>query len=222
MRSAISFCFAGELGGQRVEPVMRLADRHLGDLADMQAGDLHRERLRLQAIAGAGLARLVGLVALQLLAHPVRFRLAPAPLDIGDDPFERLGGLVVPHAVVIGEGDFVQGAVEHDLAEILRQILPRLASSAACSAWPALPASAGNRARWRTCASMARWHRARGSEDFVRHHQFRLEEQFRAEPVAFRARAIRVVEREQARLDLLDGEARDRAGEFRREDQPFG
>ncbi len=40
-----------------------------------------------------------------------------------------------------------------------------------------------------------------------------------AEPVAGRAGAERVVEREQPRLDLGDREARDRAGEFRRKDR---
>ena len=69
--------------------------------------DLHRQRLRLQAIAVAGLAGLVRLEARQLLAHPGGFGLAPAPLDIGDDALEGLGGLVGAQAVVIGEGDLV-------------------------------------------------------------------------------------------------------------------
>ncbi len=43
-----------------------------------------------------------------------------------------------------------------------------------------------------------------------------------AEPAAFRAGAERVVEGEQARLDLRNGEAGDRAGEFFREDEALG
>ncbi len=43
-----------------------------------------------------------------------------------------------------------------------------------------------------------------------------------AEPAAFRAGAERIVEGEQPRLDLRNGEAGDRAGEFFREDQPLG
>ena len=43
-----------------------------------------------------------------------------------------------------------------------------------------------------------------------------------AEPAAFRAGAKRVVEGEQARLDLRNGEAGHRAGEFLREDQALG
>ena len=126
MRTAISFCFGGELGGQLLEPGDGRADRHLGDLADMVAVDLHRERLRLQPIAGAGLARLLGLIARQLFRHPGRVGLAPAPLDIVDHAFERLLRPVFAHAVVIDEIDLVLArAVQDHIAEILRQILPR-------------------------------------------------------------------------------------------------
>ena len=117
----------GEVRGQVGEPVRRLPDRHLRDLADMQPGDLDRQRLRLQAIAAAGLAGMIRLVARQLLAHPGGFGLAPAPLDIGDDALERLGGRIVAHAVVIGEGDLVVArAVQDHVPERLGQLLPRL------------------------------------------------------------------------------------------------
>ncbi len=48
-------------------------------------------------------------------------------------------------------------------------------------------------------------------------HQLGVEIELHAEPVAGRAGAERVVEREQPRLDLVDGEAGDRAGELGRE-----
>ena len=51
----------------------------------------------------------------------------------------------------------------------------------------------------------------------VGHDQVGLEAQLGAEAVARRAGAGRRVEREQPRLDLVDGEAGDRAGEARRE-----
>ena len=41
-----------------LEPVVRLPDRDIGDLADVQPVDLDRQRLRLQAVAVAGLAGL--------------------------------------------------------------------------------------------------------------------------------------------------------------------
>ena len=53
----------------------------------------------------------------------------------------------------------------------------------------------------------------------VRHHQVRVHVEPAAEAVAGRAGAVRVVEREQARLDLVDREAGHRAGELGREQQ---
>ena len=207
-----------ELGGQRREPMAGLADRHVGHLADMQAVDLHRERLRLEAIAGAGLARLVGLEARQLLAHPGGFGLAPAPLDIGDHALEGLRGRVVADAVVIGESDLVlAGAVEHDVAEVLGQRLPRLGHGLAIGAGERFQrllviGRGGGRARPGGDGAAVE------AQIFVGHDEVGLEEQLGAEPVAGGAGAIGVVEGEQPRLDLLDGEARDRAGELRRED----
>ena len=49
-----------------------------------------------------------------------------------------------------------------------------------------------------------------------------VDRQLRAEPAADRAGAVGVVEREQPRLDLGDGEAGDRAGEFGGEEDSFG
>ena len=56
----------------------------------------------------------------------------------------------------------------------------------------------------------------------VRDHQLGIDVLLDAEAAAFRAGAERVVEREQPRLDLRNGEAGHRAGEFLREDQPLG
>jgi hypothetical protein len=56
MRAAISFCLALRSLRQRLEPGGGLADRHVRDLADVLAGDLDRQRFRLEAIAPAGRA----------------------------------------------------------------------------------------------------------------------------------------------------------------------
>jgi len=56
----------------------------------------------------------------------------------------------------------------------------------------------------------------------IRDDEAGVEEHRRAEPVARRAGAERVVEREQPGLDLVDGEARDRTGELGREDGALG
>ena len=58
------------------------------------------------------------------------------------------------------------------------------------------------------------------AEILVGDDQVRIEELLLAEPVAARAGALRRVEAEQARLDLRDGEAADRAGELLGEDDP--
>ena len=55
----------------------------------------------------------------------------------------------------------------------------------------------------------------------VGHDQGRIEEALHAQPVAGRAGAVRRVEAEQPRFDLLDGEAADRAGEARGEHGAF-
>ena len=46
-----------ELRRQRLEPFAGALDRHVGDFADVQAADLDAQRLGLEAIALAGVAR---------------------------------------------------------------------------------------------------------------------------------------------------------------------
>ena len=79
-----------ELRRDRLEPRRRALDAHLGDLADMQAADLHAQRLGLQAIAVAGVAGHIGEILAELLARPFAFGLAEAALQIGDHALERL------------------------------------------------------------------------------------------------------------------------------------
>ena len=122
---AISFCLAVSLSGSSSNHVVRRPDRQPRRLADMLAVDLHRQRLRLQPEARAFLARRVGLVARQLLAHPLAVRLLPAPLDIGDDAFEGFPRRVGAHPVVIGERDGLAARAEQDhVLHLLRQLAP--------------------------------------------------------------------------------------------------
>ena len=110
----------GELGGQRREPFAGALHAHLGGLADMAAGDLHRQRLGLEAEAVAGAARNVGEILGQLLARPFALGLAEAALQIGDDALERLLGLIGAQAVVIDEADgVVAGAVQDGVLHLL-------------------------------------------------------------------------------------------------------
>ena len=109
-----------------LEPDVRGLDREIADFADVLAADFHGERLRLQAIAAAGFARVRALIARQLFAHPVRVRFLEAALDVADDAFERLLGRIIARAVPVGEDDvFIARAVEDRELHVLRQPLPR-------------------------------------------------------------------------------------------------
>ena len=125
MRAGDLVLLGVELFRQLGEPERRGLDRKLGDFADMLVGDLDAQRLGLEPIAVAGRARHVGEKAGDLLARPVAVGLLVAPLEIGDDAFERPLGLVGAHAVVVGEADLVvAGAVEDRFLGLLRQVLP--------------------------------------------------------------------------------------------------
>src|SRR6267142_5374433 len=91
----------------------------------MLAADLDAERLRLEAIAVAALAGNIGKILAEFLARPLSLGIAVAAVEIGDDTFERLLGVVGAHPVLIGELDLVlAGAVQDRVLGLLRQILP--------------------------------------------------------------------------------------------------
>ena len=143
--------------------------------------------------------------------------LLPAPVEVGDHALERLGGLVLADAVVVAHGDrFAAAAVQDDVAHLLRQVAPRrrhLDLEVLGDALQRLHVVLARRIGPRRDRALAE------RQPVVRHHHLRIEEHLYAEAIAGRAGALRRVEGEQARLDLLDGEAGDRAGEARREDR---
>src|SRR3546814_8656055 len=102
-----------ELAVKGGEPGSGVGDRELRDLADVQAVELHRQGLRLQAVAVADVAGLVALVLGEVVAAPVAVGLPHAPLHVRDHALEGLRGLVFPQAVLVGHGDLgLAGAVE--------------------------------------------------------------------------------------------------------------
>ena len=165
----------------------------------------------------AGGAGHVGEIAGDLLAGPVAVGLLEAALEIGDDAFERPLGVVGAHAVVVGEADLgVAGAVQDGVLGLLRQVLPfGVERELVVLAQRGERLHVIGRRRFRPRRDGALAQRAL----LVGNDQVGVDMLLDAEPAAFRAGAERVVEREQPRLDLGDGEAGHRAGEFLREDE---
>src|SRR5262249_27106108 len=85
------------------EPFAGALDRHLGHLADVQPANFYAQRLGLEPEAVARRTRNVGEVLRDLLARPLAFGLAPAPLEVRHHALERLARLVGAQAVVVGE-----------------------------------------------------------------------------------------------------------------------
>ncbi len=167
-----------------------------------------------------GRAGHIGEVFGQVLARPFALGFLEAALQVRNHALERLLGGVAAQAVVIDEFNvLLAGAVEQRVLRLLRQVLPlgverELVVLGECGqGLQVIGRRAFRPGRDRALAQ-------RGV--LVGDDQVRVDVLLEPEPAAFRAGAERVVEREQARLDLRNGEAGDRAGELLREDQPFG
>ena len=186
----------------------------------MLAADFYAERFGFEAIAVAGRAWHIGEVARDLFARPIALGFLEAPLEIGDDAFEGALGLVGAHAVVVGKADLgVAGAVEDRLLRLLRQVLPLgVERELVMLAERGQRLHVIGRARFRPRRNCALAQRAL----LVGDDEVGVDVLLDAKPAAFRAGAERIVEREQPRLDLGNGEAGHRAGEFFREGQPLG
>src|SRR5262249_52395536 len=200
---------------EREEPLFRLVDREVAHLRYRETIDLDGERLWLQPLALAGRARAGGLEARQLLAHPGAVGLTPAPVHVGDDALEGPGRLVAAHPIVIFHGDrLAAGAMQDDVARLFRQLLP-----GRVDAELVVPRQAVQRLHvvLRGRVGPRRDGALPQRQLLVRHDELGIKEHGCAEPIAGRAGAIGVVEREEAGLDLVDGEARYRAGELGRE-----
>jgi hypothetical protein len=148
--------------------------------------------------------------------------LQQAAVEVADHAFERLGDGVFLAAVLEGERHRqAAGAVEDDVALVLRELVPRGREVEFVGL-----REAGEHlhvVRARRVRLGPRHHRALlEAERLVGDHQLRVEQHLLAEAVAGRAGALRGVEAEQARLDFLDREAADRAGELLGEHDAVG
>ncbi len=184
-----------------VEPLDRPARGHPRELVDAEPAHPDGERLGPQPRAlalGAGAQRHV---LLDLLARPVRVRLAIAPLEVRDDALEGRGVRAPPSvAVAVRDVDALAvRAVQEAVPHVVRQVLP---GGVAVD----LPLV---RDRLRHLLVVARGARRPGQDRplverqrRVRDDQLRVDLHLRAEPRAARAGPVRGVEREHPRLEL--------------------
>ena len=173
----------------------------------------HGERGGLEPRAAARRARDLAHVRLDLLAGPVRVRLAVAALEPVDEAL--VAGLVAAHApvavAVAHEHRRAAGAVEEQLAVLLLQLAPRrvqgeLAELGGAAEEPREVPGA--------CARPRRERAVGDRERGVGHDQLRVDLVARAEPRARRARAVGRVEREVPRRGLVEADPAVRAGEL--------
>ncbi len=120
----------GEVLVEAEEPRLRVRHAHARGCGDVGravgARDLHRERLFVEALAMAGLARLRGLELGQLLAHPRAVGLEQAAVEVADHPLERLFDRVGLAPVLEGKRHRIAArAVQDDIALVGRQLVPR-------------------------------------------------------------------------------------------------
>src|SRR6516162_11390710 len=168
----------------------------------MQSADFDAQSFGLEPIAFAGVARNVGEVARDLLARPVAVGFAVAPLEIGDDAFERPPRVVGADTVVVGKADFrIAGAVKDRALRLLRQILPL---GVQCETVVPAERLQGLHVVRRTRFRPWRYGTPAQRAVLVRNDEIGIDVLLDAEPAAFRTGAERVVEREQPRLDLRD------------------
>ena len=135
-------------------------------------------------------------------------------------PFEGLGGVVFPEAVVVGELHLVvAGAIEDHLLRLFRQLRPRRVEGEAV-----VP---GQRVEGLQVIGRGRLAPRRDGvpaerQGMIGDDEGGVDHALGAEAVADRAGAVGVVEGKQPRLDLGNGEAGDRAGELFGEDDAGG
>ena len=180
----------------------------------MLARNFHRKGLFTQAVAIAGATGAVVLVAFEFFANPVAVGLAVAALHIGNDALKHAGNLIDASAFIIAEGNFLFArAIKKHLLHMGREVFP-------LGVFVKL-VMFGNRLDGLEeigRLALAPWGE-RAIIDFesaVRDNEVFVKEKLNTEAVTVRACAEGRVEREEARLDLGDGEARHRTSELLR------
>ncbi len=208
------------LGRVRAKNASAVFDRHRGDVVDVLAGDRHAERLGLETRAVAHLARRRRHVLLDLFLDVVARGLAVAALQVVDDAFELR--LVLPRVAAarfVRELLLLVGAVEDRLDESSGSFSIGVDALHAPRAQQALDllhvVRVHRRDTGRCRAFFDHGTIAPSAIDFVRsgitfHGSISI---FTPRPLHAGTRAVRRVEREQPRLELLERDAAVRARE---------
>ena len=146
----------------------------------------------------------------QLIAHQIGISLTVAAFQIGQHPFKGMTArLAFTTAVGIGEFNHVLAAtVQNQIANARRQLLKRHLQGK--TVMPRQPLQ--QRKIIKTVPIPAAHRTARQTQMRMRHHPFGIEKLLNPQPVAFRARPNRVIEREQARLQFAETVTAHRAG----------
>ena len=216
--------FADEAGGDFAAPAFdahvaeeasRLGDRHRGNLRQGAVRDEYVPCRQVQAAAPAVRARAHAAVLREFLAHRRRLGLAIAPLEVRQDAFPRVRALRGgAFRVDVAELDlFLAAAPEQRVAHGFGQVVPRR-----LDVETEVPGERLDQLEVIRVATVPAAHRpAREREARIDDHARRIEELLHAEAAARAACTVRVVEREEPRLEFREAVAADRAGEPVRE-----
>ena len=194
----------GDLAAQRRGPVERLGHRQGRDLGDVAPVHGHRERLGPQPTALAGGARLLDHELLELRPDVLGLGLLEPALEVRDDPLERRDVAVLAALVAVAHDDLlVLGRVQQVLDRLVRQVLHRDVDPPAARGEDRLrdlhpPRDLGRHLVPRDQGA------GLDAPGAVRDHEVGLDDQLRPEARARRAGAVRRVEREAPRLQLVD------------------
>ena len=200
----------GKLQGQ--QELGQLADGQRAQLGDRPAVHGHGQRYRLEPGAAAGRARHLAHVAGELLAARVRLRLGVPPLDPRDHALEvRVVRALPAVPVLVPDVDLQFVAAQQRLAGAFRQLRPRRVHPeperlAEGLDQPEEVVADGPGAPRRERAVLQRL-------GLVGHDQLGVDLQLGAQPGALRAGAPRRVERERARLELVERQVVVQAGQ---------
>ena len=206
---------------ERVEELHRLDDRLFRKFRDVQSAERDRQHLRAQTAAVARRTRTFAHHFFNLAARPLAVGFAVAAFQIRDDALKRLAHHAARNAADRQLERFISGAVQQLVERLLGELLDgrferKAVFFAECSVVHARDCTrVGAAPAGRTDGALLDGKMA------VRDNAVRVNALLNAQTRAYRARAIRVVEREHPRRELLDRNAAVVAGVVLRERDGF-